>query len=93
MTRFVRASLPGIAATLCLNAENLLAQGASAIITPPPPPPIWLMTWQAGCVMLLILLVAFYAMTRYNVPLPLAMSLVGCTFLVLQWDNARLILR
>lgn len=93
MTRFVRAWLPCIAATLCLSAGSLLAQGASAIITPPPPPPIWLMTWQAGCVMLAILFGAFYAMTRYNVPLPLAMSLVSCTFLVLQWDNAPVILR
>jgi Na+/H+ antiporter NhaD/arsenite permease-like protein len=46
-----------------------------------------------GAMMLVILLVAFFAMTAYNVPLPLAMSAVACAFLILQWDNAESILR
>ena len=37
--------------------------------------------------MLLLLFTAFFAMTRYEVPLPLAMSLVSCSFLVIQWDE------
>ena len=93
MTRFRRTSLLCIVAALCVSAGSLFAQGASAIVTPPPPPPIWLMTWQAGALMLAILFGGFYAMTRYNVRLPLAMSLVSCTFLVLQWTSAPMILR
>ena len=93
MSRVLRSSLFWVVAALCISAGSLLAQGASAVVAPLPPPPIWLMTWQAGATMLVILFVAFYAMTRYNVPLPLAMSLVSCTFLVLQWDGAPAILR
>lgn len=93
MSRVLRSSLFWVIATLCVSAGSLLAQGASAVVQPLPPPPIWLMTWQAGATMLIILFVAFYSMTRYNVPLPLAMSLVSCTFLVLQWDGAPAILR
>ncbi len=41
-------------------------------------------TPAAGVFMLVVLFGAFFAMTRYNVPLPLAMTLVACTFLALQ---------
>jgi Na+/H+ antiporter NhaD/arsenite permease-like protein len=44
-------------------------------------------TAPAGILMLLLLFGAFYAMTRHNVPLPLAMTLVACTFLALQWGK------
>jgi len=37
-----------------------------------------------GLLMLVLLFAAFFAMTRYNVALPLAMSLVACAFLGLQ---------
>jgi Na+/H+ antiporter NhaD/arsenite permease-like protein len=40
-----------------------------------------------GIAMLVILFGAFFAMTRYNVPLPLAMSLVACAFLAMQWGK------
>ena len=43
--------------------------------------------------MLVLLFTAFYAMTRYDVPLPLAMSLVACAFLIIQWDGAPAVLR
>jgi hypothetical protein len=43
--------------------------------------------------MLLLLFTAFFAMTRYEVPLPLAMSLVSCSFLIIQWESAPDILR
>jgi Na+/H+ antiporter NhaD/arsenite permease-like protein len=43
--------------------------------------------------MLLLLLIAFFAMTRFTVPLPLAMTLVACAFLILQWDQAEGILQ
>lgn len=55
--------------------------------------PGWEMHWSAGVVMLLLLFTAFFAMTRYEVPLPLAMSLVSCSFLIIQWDFAPSILR
>ena len=37
----------------------------------------WEMTWPAGVLMLVLLFSAFFAMTRYEVPLPLAMTLVS----------------
>ncbi len=51
------------------------------------------MTWIGGALMLVILFTAFFAMTRYEVPLPLAMSLVAMAFLILQWEGAPAILR
>lgn len=53
----------------------------------------WQMTWPAGVLMLVLLFSAFFAMTKYEVPLPLAMSLVSLAFLVIQWDGAPAILR
>lgn len=53
----------------------------------------WEMTWPAGVLMLVLLFTAFFAMTRYEVPLPLAMTLVSLAFLVIQWESAPLILR
>ncbi len=53
----------------------------------------WETTWAAGALMLLLLFSAFFAMTRYDVPLPLAMSLVSLSFLVIQWKNAEAILK
>lgn len=67
----------------------------------PPPPPgetfehggEWLNTWQVGVVMLVLLFTAFFAMTRFDVPLPLAMTLVSLAFLLIQWHGAAKILR
>jgi len=56
-------------------------------------PNSWQASWSAGALMLLLLFSAFYAMTRYEVPLPLAMSLVSCSFLIIQWTSAEAILR
>ncbi len=53
----------------------------------------WEMTWAAGGLMLMLLFSAFFAMTKYEAPLPLAMSLVSLAFLVIQWKNAPAILR
>lgn len=53
----------------------------------------WEMTWPAGVLMLVLLFSAFFAMTRYDVPLPLAMTLVSLAFLVIQWESAPSILR
>lgn len=41
-------------------------------------------TAAGGALMLVLLATGFFAMTRYDVPLPLAMSLVACSFLALQ---------
>ncbi|HMP80700.1 MAG TPA: SLC13 family permease [Pirellulaceae bacterium] len=46
-----------------------------------------------GIVMLVLLFAAFFAMTRYDVPLPLAMSLVACAFLGMQGAFAPKILQ
>jgi Na+/H+ antiporter NhaD/arsenite permease-like protein len=62
----------------------------------PAPPEItdgWEMSWIAGVVMLVLLFGAFFAMTKYEVPLPLAMTLVSLLFLVIQWENAPHLLR
>ena len=64
------------------------AGGAEAM-----PPDAWQFHWSAGALMLVLLFTAFFAMTRYNVPLPLAMSLVSCSFLIIQWRGAEGILR
>jgi Na+/H+ antiporter NhaD/arsenite permease-like protein len=53
----------------------------------------WQMTPAAGIVMLVLLFTAFFAMTKYEVPLPLAMSLVSLSFLVIQWESAPVVLR
>jgi Na+/H+ antiporter NhaD/arsenite permease-like protein len=59
----------------------------------PPAVDSWQMSWSAGVLMLVLLFGAFFAMTRFEVPLPLAMSIVGLSFLVIQWDSAETILR
>jgi Na+/H+ antiporter NhaD/arsenite permease-like protein len=46
-----------------------------------------------GLLMLALLFSAFFAMTYWDVPLPLAMSLVACAFLGLQAENADEILQ
>lgn len=53
----------------------------------------WQMTWPAGALMLLLLFTAFFAMTKFEVPLPLAMTLVSLAFLIIQWEYAPTILR
>ena len=53
----------------------------------------WQMTPVAGIIMLVLLFSAFFAMTKYEVPLPLAMSLVSLSFLVIQWESAPVVLR
>jgi Na+/H+ antiporter NhaD/arsenite permease-like protein len=70
-----------------------LAAGPSAQPVPPEIVDGWEMTWPAGVLMLVLLFGAFFAMTRYEVPLPLAMSLVSLAFLVIQWESAPHILR
>lgn len=70
-----------------------LAAAAPPAAELPLDPNSWQATWSAGALMLLLLFTAFYAMTRYEVPLPLAMSLVSLSFLVIQWKSAEDILR
>ena len=92
MRRVARwTALPLLASTV-VGVGTALAQEAHAAAAVPGAPTPWLMTWTAGALMLGILFAAFYAMTRHDVPLPLAMSLVSCTFLVLQWGDAPRIL-
>ncbi|HEX7176894.1 MAG TPA: SLC13 family permease [Pyrinomonadaceae bacterium] len=69
------------------------AGGAPAAGTAPALIDSWEMTWPAGVLMLVLLFGAFFAMTRYEVPLPLAMTLVSLAFLVIQWESAPVILR
>ena len=83
--------------TLLLVLIGFLATGTSALAEAAaeaaPAPEGWSYHWTAGALMLLLLFSAFYAMTRYNAPLPLAMSLVSCSFLIIQWDGAERILK
>ena len=72
-----------VAAATALAAPPVAAEAATALT-----PDSWQMTWPAGVLMLVLLFSAFFAMTRYEVPLPLAMTLVSLTFLVIQWGNA-----
>lgn len=85
--------LLGVMAILFALCAPALAAGPSAQPVPPEIVDSWEMTWPAGVLMLVLLFGAFFAMTRYEVPLPLAMSLVSLAFLVIQWESAPHILR
>lgn len=87
-----RLLLSVMAVFFALSAPALAA-GPSAQPVPPEIVDSWEMTWPAGVLMLVLLFGAFFAMTRYEVPLPLAMSLVSLAFLVIQWQSAPHILR
>jgi Na+/H+ antiporter NhaD/arsenite permease-like protein len=76
--------------TLCVPVFASDGAAAGAV---PVDPNSFQMTWYAGVLMLVLLFAAFFAMTRYEVPLPLAMTLVSLAFLVIQWKSAPLILR
>ncbi len=60
----------------------------NAIFEPVQPTRGFQHTVAGGALMLCILGAAFFAMTRYNVPLPLAMSVVACLFLALQFGES-----
>jgi Na+/H+ antiporter NhaD/arsenite permease-like protein len=81
----------GVLAVLIASCAPVLAQAHDAGSAPAPNS--WQMTWPAGVLMLVLLFSAFFAMTKYEVPLPLAMSLVSLAFLVIQWDGAPAVLR
>jgi len=78
---------------LLFGAGSAFAAGSSPAPELPLDPQSWQAHWSAGALMLLLLFSAFFAMTRYEVPLPLAMSLVSCSFLIIQWESAENILR
>lgn len=82
-----RCALLAVALSSGAAATALGATEAPAAVQP------WLGHWSTGLVMLALLFTAFFAMTRYDVPLPLAMSLVACAFLIIQWEHAPAILR
>src|SRR5436190_17153010 len=78
---------------LLLGANNAFAASGSSAGDLPLDPNSWQAQWSAGALMLVLLFAAFFAMTRYEVPLPLAMSLVSCSFLIIQWHSAEAILQ
>ena len=78
---------------LLLASSQVLAQAENHQTQTAAVPTGWQMTWPAGALMLLLLFSAFFAMTKFEVPLPLAMSLVSLAFLIIQWDGAPNILR
>jgi Na+/H+ antiporter NhaD/arsenite permease-like protein len=78
---------------LLCGASSAFAASPSTAHELPLDPSSWQASWSAGALMLLLLFAAFFAMTRYEVPLPLAMSLVSCSFLIIQWESAETILQ
>jgi Na+/H+ antiporter NhaD/arsenite permease-like protein len=78
---------------LLFGASTAFAAGTSTAQELPLDPNSWQASWSAGALMLVLLFAAFFAMTRYEVPLPLAMSLVSCSFLIIQWESAEAILK
>lgn len=80
----------GLLAIFCLTGASAWAAGGPEV---PALTEGFHMTWMGGVFMLVILFTAFFAMTRYEVPLPLAMSLVAMAFLIIQWTGAPAILR
>ncbi|MFL6216838.1 MAG: SLC13 family permease [Blastocatellia bacterium] len=83
----------GVMALLVIFCAPAYASDVMPQAIPPPIIDSWEMTWPAGVLMLVLLFSAFFAMTKYEVPLPLAMSLVSLAFLVIQWESAPHILR
>jgi Na+/H+ antiporter NhaD/arsenite permease-like protein len=80
--------VPALLLTLCAPVFAQAPEASSAALADS-----WQMTWPAGLLMFVLLFGAFFAMTKYEVPLPLAMSLVSLSFLIIQWESAPLILR
>ncbi len=78
---------------LLVGANTAFASSGSTAGDLPLDPNSWQAQWSAGALMLVLLFAAFFAMTRYEVPLPLAMSLVSCSFLIIQWNSAEAILQ
>lgn len=77
-------------------AEPAAAHGHATTTAAPATPPRTFgdsTSRNIGLLMLALLFTAFYFMTRYDVPLPLAMSLVACAFLGLQGEHAAQILQ
>lgn len=75
---------------LVLGCTGVWAAGGESTALPPD---AWQFSWPTGVLMLVLLFTAFFAMTRYEVPLPLAMSLVAIAFLIIQWEGAPGVLR
>jgi Na+/H+ antiporter NhaD/arsenite permease-like protein len=92
-SRFRPGSVIGALAVLFAGCSAVWASPAPAETSSALPPVGWQMTWPAGVLMLVLLFSAFFAMTRYEVPLPLAMTLVSLAFLIIQWSAAPAILR
>jgi Na+/H+ antiporter NhaD/arsenite permease-like protein len=91
MKTYLRLLPPfGVFAVLIASCAPVFAQAHEAGAAPAPNS--WQMTWPAGVLMLVLLFGAFFAMTKYEVPLSLAMSLVSLSFLVIQWEGAPAIL-
>lgn len=91
--RPLRALLAPLALALLagfLLAPGALAAGGGAAALAPD---AFQLSWPVGLLMLALLFAAFFAMTRYEAPLPLAMSLVAMAFLVIQWQAAPGVLR
>ena len=78
---------------LLFGTPTAFAAAGSTAHEIPLDPNSWQAQWSAGALMLALLFAAFFAMTKYEVPLPLAMSLVSCSFLVIQWTSAPAILQ
>ncbi len=86
-------TLLGLSAFFFVFCVPVLAGVSTPDASRPPLVDSWEMTWPAGALMLVLLFAAFFAMTKYEVPLPLAMTLVSLAFLVIQWRSAEYILR
>jgi Na+/H+ antiporter NhaD/arsenite permease-like protein len=89
----MRSRLRLLLVLLLFGASPAFAAGASTAHELVLDPNSWQASWSAGALMLALLFAAFFAMTRYEVPLPLAMSLVSCSFLIIQWKSAEAILQ
>lgn len=88
------SNAPVPAAMMSLRMERALDGEASETHGKLPKEPAAIAnTAPFGIVMLVLLFAAFFAMTRYDVPLPLAMSLVACAFLGMQGAFAPVILQ
>jgi Na+/H+ antiporter NhaD/arsenite permease-like protein len=85
--------LLGVLFFLLAASTSVLAQAEKHQTQAVAAPTGFIATWKAGAIMLVLLFTAFFAMTKFEVPLPLAMTLVSLAFLIFQWDFAPTILK
>jgi Na+/H+ antiporter NhaD/arsenite permease-like protein len=78
-------------ATAAFDIRNISDRQRTVIVSATPHASVEKAGFGISMVMLVLLFTAFVCMTRYGLAIPLAMSLLACTFLALMWGQAGVI--